>query len=240
MYGEVQLRVILQCSTIAREVQEHRLGRMCPEIHGGAGRVARCSPTLTVMRESCRERATLFSSAAPGETVMIHTLHTSSASQPAPGAVSERRVTYTHGQNGGIRNSSFAYTYRYERGHAHPVGPEQGDPSAAEQLLPLVYEELEKLAAQKAQEKPVNVAGHGLVHEAYLRLVGDQHFDNRGHFAAAEAMRRILRKRPDTRPASNMAATFSCELDGRRNVAATPEETLAVDELLARIRQRSC
>src|SRR5262245_54371663 len=73
---------------------------------------------------------------------------------------------------------------------------EQGDPSAAEQLLPLVYDELRKLAAQKlAQEKPgQTLEATALVHEAYLRLVGDQQFDNRGHFfaAAAEAMRRIL------------------------------------------------
>jgi RNA polymerase sigma factor (TIGR02999 family) len=73
---------------------------------------------------------------------------------------------------------------------------EQGDPSAAEQLLPLVYDELRKLAAAKlAQERPgQTLEATALVHEAYLRLVGDQHFDNRGHFfaAAAEAMRRIL------------------------------------------------
>jgi RNA polymerase sigma factor (TIGR02999 family) len=73
---------------------------------------------------------------------------------------------------------------------------EGGDPHAAEQLLPLVYEELRKLAAQKlAQEKPgQTLQATALVHEAYLRLVGDQHFENRGHFfaAAAEAMRRIL------------------------------------------------
>ena len=73
---------------------------------------------------------------------------------------------------------------------------EQGDSQAAEQLLPLVYGELRKLAAQKlAQEKPgQTLQATALVHEAYLRLVGDQHFDNRGHFfaAAAEAMRRIL------------------------------------------------
>jgi RNA polymerase sigma factor (TIGR02999 family) len=80
---------------------------------------------------------------------------------------------------------------------------EQGDPHAAGQLLPLVYDELRRLAAQKlTHEKP----GHtldatALVHEAYLRLVGDQcpgssplHWNSRGHFfaAAAEAMRRIL------------------------------------------------
>ena len=76
---------------------------------------------------------------------------------------------------------------------------ENGDPHASEQLLPLVYDELRKLAAAKlSQEKP----GHtlqptALVHEAYLRLVGGdqlQDWDGRGHFfaAAAEAMRRIL------------------------------------------------
>ena len=73
---------------------------------------------------------------------------------------------------------------------------EQGDPKAAEQLLPLVYEELRKLAAQRlADEKPgQTLQATALVHEAYMRLVGDQRFDNRGHFfaAAAEAMRRIL------------------------------------------------
>jgi RNA polymerase sigma factor (TIGR02999 family) len=76
---------------------------------------------------------------------------------------------------------------------------EEGDPHAAEQLLPLVYEELRKLAAQKlAQEKPgQTLQATALVHEAYLRLVDveqAQHFNSRGHFfaACAEAMRRIL------------------------------------------------
>jgi RNA polymerase sigma factor (TIGR02999 family) len=76
---------------------------------------------------------------------------------------------------------------------------EQGDPSAAEQLLPLVYDELRKLAADRmAQEKPgQTLQGTALVHEAYLRLVDTekaQHWNSRGHFfaAAAEAMRRIL------------------------------------------------
>jgi RNA polymerase sigma factor (TIGR02999 family) len=76
---------------------------------------------------------------------------------------------------------------------------EQGDPHAAEQLLPLVYDELRKLAAEKlAQEKPgQTLQATALVHEAYLRLVGaaqTQDWDGRGHFfaAAAEAMRRIL------------------------------------------------
>ncbi len=71
-----------------------------------------------------------------------------------------------------------------------------GDPRAASQLLPLVYDELRKLAAAKlANERPDHsLNATALVHEAYLRLVGDQQFDNRGHFfaAAAEAMRRLL------------------------------------------------
>jgi RNA polymerase sigma factor (TIGR02999 family) len=76
---------------------------------------------------------------------------------------------------------------------------EQGDPQAAEQLLPLVYEELRRLAAQKlAHEKPgQTLQATALVHEAYLRLVGSGEgpgWESRGHFfaAAAEAMRRIL------------------------------------------------
>src|SRR5581483_620076 len=73
---------------------------------------------------------------------------------------------------------------------------DQGDPHAAAQLWPLVYAELRRLAAaQMAHEKPgQTLDATALVHEAYLRLVGDQHFDNRRHFfaAAAEAMRRIL------------------------------------------------
>src|SRR6516164_5724745 len=76
---------------------------------------------------------------------------------------------------------------------------EQGNPSAAEQLLPLVYDELRQLAAQKlAQEKPgQTLQATALVHEAYVRLVDVdqvQHWNSRGHFfaAAAEAMRRIL------------------------------------------------
>src|SRR3954467_8964681 len=73
---------------------------------------------------------------------------------------------------------------------------EQGDPKAAEDLLPLVYDELRRLAAQKlAQEQP----GHtlqptALVHEAYLRLGGSAEFESHGHFfaAAGEGMRQIL------------------------------------------------
>jgi RNA polymerase sigma factor (TIGR02999 family) len=88
---------------------------------------------------------------------------------------------------------------------------EQGDLHAAEQLLPLVYDELRKMAAQRlAQEKPgQTLQANALVHEAYLRLVDTdqaQHWNSRGHFfaAAAEAMRRILveqarRKQADKR-----------------------------------------
>jgi len=79
------------------------------------------------------------------------------------------------------------------------VAMEKGEPAAAEQLLPLVYEELRKLAVQKmAHERPgQTLQATALVHEAYLRLVGSrnaQRWDSRGHFfaAAAEAMRRIL------------------------------------------------
>src|SRR5215471_18741663 len=76
---------------------------------------------------------------------------------------------------------------------------QKGEPSAAEALLPLVYDELRKLAAQKiAQEKPgQTLQPTALVHEAYLRLIGPADelcWENRSHFfaAAAEAMRRIL------------------------------------------------
>ena len=79
---------------------------------------------------------------------------------------------------------------------------EHGDPSAAEQLLPLVYDELRRLAAQRlAQEKPgQTLEATALVHEAYIRLVDvekAQHWNSRGHFfaAAAEAMRRLLVER---------------------------------------------
>jgi len=79
------------------------------------------------------------------------------------------------------------------------VAIEQSEPEAAERLLPLVYDELRKLAAQKlAREKPgQTLQATALVHEAYLRLVDQdqgEHWDGRGHFfaAAAQAMRRIL------------------------------------------------
>jgi RNA polymerase sigma factor (TIGR02999 family) len=96
---------------------------------------------------------------------------------------------------------------------------EQGEPQAAEQLLPLVYEELRKLAAAKmAQEKPgQTLQATALVHEAYIRLVDTdqaQHWNSRGHFfsAAAEAMRRILIEQA-RRKAGPEAGGGRCRLD---------------------------
>jgi len=118
---------------------------------------------------------------------------------------------------------------------------EQGDPSAAEQLLPLVYEELRKLAAQKlAQEKPgQTLQATALVHEAYLRLVDTeqaQHWNGRTHFfrAAAEAMRRILvdcarRKHSQKRG----GAWRQVDLEGVAEVVVDPSDDLvAVHETL--------
>jgi RNA polymerase sigma factor (TIGR02999 family) len=103
---------------------------------------------------------------------------------------------------------------------------EQGDPQAAEQLLPLVYDELRKLAAQKlAQEKPgQTLEATALVHEAYLRLVDVkqvQHWNTRGHFfaAAAEAMRRILiesARRKRLLPRANLDAQDAASPDEER------------------------
>ena len=76
---------------------------------------------------------------------------------------------------------------------------DQGDPSAAAKLLPLVYAELRRLAARQLANEAAGqtLKRTGLVHEAYLRLVGNQQFEHEGHFfaAAAEAMRRILVER---------------------------------------------
>src|SRR3954466_15686465 len=96
----------------------------------------------------------------------------------------------------------------------------QGNSRAAEDLLPLVYDELRRLAAQKlAHEQPgQTLQATALVHEAYLRVVGDdqgeQHWDSRGHFfaAAAEAMRRILVERARSR-ATLKRGGERCRLD---------------------------
>ena len=118
---------------------------------------------------------------------------------------------------------------------------ESGDPKAAEELLPLVYEELRKLAAAKmAQEKPgQTLQATALVHEAYIRLVDvekAQHWDSRGHFfaAAAEAMRRILveHARGKTRQKRG-GARRQLDLDAiDAAVQAAPEQLLAIDEAL--------
>jgi RNA polymerase sigma factor (TIGR02999 family) len=121
---------------------------------------------------------------------------------------------------------------------------EQGDPNAAEQLLPLVYDELRKLAAQKlAQEKPgQTLQATALVHEAYLRLVDvekAQHWNSRGHFfgAAAEAMRRILVNRArDKGRLKRGGGRKRVDLDHLCDPATTSDDDLlAMDEALDRL-----
>ena len=122
---------------------------------------------------------------------------------------------------------------------------EQGDPQAAQQLLPLVYDELRKLAALKlAQEKPgQTLQATALVHEAYIRLVdveNAQPWNSRGHFfaAAAEAMRRILIDRARRkRAAKHGGGRQRVDLVYAEDVvAAPPEDLLALDEALDRLR----
>jgi RNA polymerase sigma factor (TIGR02999 family) len=123
---------------------------------------------------------------------------------------------------------------------------EQGDPHAAEQLLPLVYEELRKLAAQKmAQETPgQTLQATGLVHEAYLRLVDvaqAQHWNSRGHFfaAAAEAMRRILIDQARQKQSQRRGGDRQRQ-DLEQLPIAAPEpslDVLAVNEALERFEQ---
>src|SRR5438132_182038 len=121
---------------------------------------------------------------------------------------------------------------------------EQGDPHAAEQLLPLVYDELRKLAAHKmAQEAPgQTLQATALVHEAYMRIVDVervQHWNSRGHFfaAAAEAMRRILvesarGKAREKRGGDWQRVDFE-ELDAATSVS--PHELVALDDALVRL-----
>ncbi len=119
----------------------------------------------------------------------------------------------------------------------------RGDKHAAAELLPLVYAELRKLAASKlAQEKPgQTLNATALVHEAYLRLVGEQQFDGRGHFfaAAAEAIRRILVEQARRRLAAKRGGQQQRqELDPDRIAAPIPdEELLALHEALDRFTQ---
>lgn len=121
---------------------------------------------------------------------------------------------------------------------------ERGDPSAAGQLLPLVYEELRKLAAAKlGQEKPgQTLQATALVHEAYLRLVGGeqpQHWNSRGHFfgAAAEAMRRILINRArDKGRLKRGSGRSRVALDDLSDpVSAPADDLLDLDEALGRL-----
>ena len=118
---------------------------------------------------------------------------------------------------------------------------EQGDPQAADQLLPLVYDELRRLAAQKlAQEKPgQTLQATALVHEAYLRLVDveqAQHWSSRGHFfaAAAEAMRRILVEQARRRGAAKRGGQAGRE-ELHASAIAAPEpvgDVLALNDAL--------
>src|SRR5262245_4353309 len=121
---------------------------------------------------------------------------------------------------------------------------EQGDPHAAEELLPLVYDELRRLAAQKlARETPgQTLQATALVHEAYLRLVGQgeaQHWDSRGHFfaAAAEAMRRILVEHARRRRSSKHGGGLKRQDADKISLAAPEpiEDLLALDEALDKL-----
>jgi RNA polymerase sigma factor (TIGR02999 family) len=124
---------------------------------------------------------------------------------------------------------------------------EQGDPAAAEQLLPLVYNELRKLASAKlANEKSgQTLQATALVHEAYIRLLGaeaEQNWDSRGHFfgAAAEAMRRILvdkaRKKKTTKHGGQLQRV---ELRDAATSDETPaDELLALDKALTKLQER--
>src|SRR5689334_23183910 len=121
---------------------------------------------------------------------------------------------------------------------------EQGDPRAAEQLLPLVYDELRKLAAAKlAQEKPgQTLQATALVHEAYLRLVDveqAQAWNSRGHFfaAAAEAMRRILIEQARRKSSRRRGgARRRCELlDDALIDAPLDDGLLDLDEALSKL-----
>ena len=117
---------------------------------------------------------------------------------------------------------------------------EQGDPHAAEQLLPLVYDELRQLAAAKmAGEAPARrSSATALVHEAYVRLVGDRPFADRRHFfrVAAEAMRRILIDRArQKRRIRHGGDREQVPLSDVEVAAEAPaEELLALDEALDR------
>ncbi len=125
---------------------------------------------------------------------------------------------------------------------------EQGDPAATEGLLPLVYEELRMLAAQKmAQEKPGHtLQATALVHEAYIRLMegGSQNWSSKGHFfkAAAEAMRRILVENARRKKrVSHGGSLQRIPLNPGTEVLQEPsEDILALDEALSRLAEEDC
>jgi RNA polymerase sigma factor (TIGR02999 family) len=114
---------------------------------------------------------------------------------------------------------------------------EAGDERASDELLPLVYEELRILAAQKiSQERPgMTLQATALVHEAYVRLVGDepQNWDSRGHFfaAAAEAMRRILVENARRKKSQKLGG--QCKRIELNEVVLLPENNTQADELIA-------
>lgn len=120
---------------------------------------------------------------------------------------------------------------------------EEGDGQAADKLLPLVYEELRHLAAQKMnQEKPgQTLQATALVHEAYIRLVGSeaQHWNSRGHFfgAAAEAMRRILIENARRKQRLRRGGSREkIDLKGKDAVIEVPsEDIIALDEALTEL-----
>jgi len=124
---------------------------------------------------------------------------------------------------------------------------EQGDARATEELLPLVYEELRLLAAQKLSHEPPGqtLQATALVHEAYLRLVGDepQSWSGRAHFfsAAAEAMRRILVDNARRKRSGKWGGGQKrVELDGSEPVGPAgpdPDSLIALDEALRRLSQ---
>ena len=115
----------------------------------------------------------------------------------------------------------------------------RGDRQAAADLLPMVYDELRKLAAARlARERPgQTLDATALVHEAYLRLVGDQRFEGKGHFfaAAAEAIRRILVEQARRRQAIKRGDGNRQELDPDRFTSpVTDDELIALHEALDR------
>jgi len=120
---------------------------------------------------------------------------------------------------------------------------EQGDPRAAAVLLPLVYDELRKLADRRlAQEKPgQTLQATALVHEAYLRLVGEpdtRRWDGRGHFfaAAAEAMRRILVEAARRKQSpKHGGGRRRVELDGAHRILESSDDLLLLDDALGRL-----